>query len=462
MEGNIFAFAMLIIWPLISIRLYQTQTIQNASFWTIVGGFMTLPVRTEVDLPLIPALGKHSIPVVAAIVGCWLVKGRRIKYFANKGWLKFLVLLMIIAPFITVMLNGDRVIVGGDFIQGLTLHDGLSAVINQLLLITPFFMGKQFFRTYEDHLLIFKSLVVAGLIYSIPMLFEIRMSPQLHSWLYGYFPHEFVQQMRAGGFRPVVFMGHGLLVAFFTVVVLLSSTVLWKNNEKIRQFSATKLSYFFIILLFLCKSMASLMYGLFAVLMIKKTSYKVQLRMALILAILAVSYPMLSILNIFPHQQLSDLAVEYMGEERAQSLTYRFDNEKVLLDHGRKRFFFGWGGWGRNRVYNEETGKDETVTDGRWIITFGTAGWLGFIAEFGFLLVSVLQANKAAKIIKLSTKELTLLAAHALLVSFIMIDQLPNASFAPWLWLLVGILLGRSEDIMNKNQLQRNKPIITQ
>jgi len=456
-KGNSIAFIVIFIWPLLSVWFYRTKSIQLASFLTIIGGFMILPVRTAIDFPFIPPLGKHSIPVVAAMIGCWLVKGRRVRYFANKGALKFLVLLMVIVPFITVMLNGDRVIVGGGFIQGLTLHDGLSALINQLLFITPFFIGRQFFRTYEDQLLMFKSLLVAGLIYSIPILYEIRMSPQLHSSLYGYFPHSFGQQKRAGGFRPVVFMGHGLWVAFFTAVVLLSSSALWKNNEKIRQFSAGKLSYFLMVVLFLCKSMASLIYGFFAVIMIKKTSYKMQLRIALMLAVLAITYPMMSVMNIFPHQQLSSLAVEYMGEDRAKSLIFRFDNEKVLLTHGRERFFFGWGGWGRNRVYNEETGEDETVTDGRWIITFGTAGWFGFMAEFGLLFVSVLYANKAAKIIKSSSKELTLLAAHALLVSIVMVDQLPNASLEPWLWLLVGVLLGRSEDIMSKKKAPINE-----
>jgi len=32
-----------------------------ASIWTILGGFMVLPVSTFVDFPLIPPLGKSSI-----------------------------------------------------------------------------------------------------------------------------------------------------------------------------------------------------------------------------------------------------------------------------------------------------------------------------------------------------------------------------------------------------------------
>ena len=74
--------------------------------------------------------------------------------------------------------------------------------------------------------------------------------------------------------------------------------------------------------------------------------------------------------------------------ERAESLQFRFEQERLLLDHAWKRVWFGWGRFGRNRVYNEE-GKDISVTDGRWIITMGSFGFVGFAAEFGLLALSV-------------------------------------------------------------------------
>lgn len=466
-KGNLFAFVILMAFPLIMLRVYQVKSIQVATLWTMLGGFMFLPVLTEIDLPLIPPLGKHSIPVVTALIGCWLIKKQRIAFFSNNGWLKFLVLLVFITPFITTELNGDRVILVGDILPGLGHHDALSSVLRQFLFIAPFFMGRRFFRTYEHHLLMFKVLVVAGLFYSALVLYEIRMSPQLHTMVYGYFPHNFGQQARQGGFRAVVFMGHGLWVSFFTVVVLISTLALWENKEKIKKllpsmisryvspiggnyYSPIILSYYFLIVLVLCKSIASLFYGLFAFYVIKKIKPKNQLRLATCLVILALSYPVISIFNFFPHEKISAVA-KSLSPERAESLIFRFDNETVLLDHGRQRFFFGWGGWGRNRVYNEETGIDETVTDGRWIITFGSSGIFGFMAEFGLLAMAVFRANRACKLVK-SRKELNLLAAHALLVGLIMVDQLPNASLAPWLWLLAGILLGRSEAVIAKNK----------
>ena len=413
---------------------------------------MFLPVKTEIDLPMLPAMGKHTIPVCSALMGCWLVKKHRISYIKKLGKLKYLVILLLVTPLITSALNSDALVMGWRNIKGLTYYDGLSATINQFLIISPFFMGRQFFRTYEDQLLVFKLLVVAGLIYSIPMLFEIRMSPQFHNWFYDYFPHSFAQQKRYGGFRPVVFMGHGLWVAFFSAVVLLASVALWNNRVKIRRLNSTLVSVYLLAVLILCKSIASIAYGAFAFVLLKKAGAKIQHKIAIMLVSLAMLYPFMSISEVFPHQGIMAVATT-LNEERAQSLQFRFDNEDALLSHGRERFFFGWGGWGRNRVYDNETGADLSVTDGHWIITFGIAGIVGFIAEFGLLAVTVFRAQQAAKYLK-KTSEKNLLSAHAILVGIIMIDQLPNASLAPWLWLLAGILLGRSEQILVENKVK--------
>jgi hypothetical protein len=448
--GNNFAYAILILWPLMAIYWYRTKTIQIATLWTILGGFMFLPVKTAFDFPMIPAMGKHTVPVVVALIGCWLIKKQKISYFKNLGNIKYLLILFVIVPFITASLNSTPIITEGRYLPRLTYYDGLSAVINQFLIVTPFFIGRHLFRTHADHILMFKALAVAGLIYSIPMLFEVRMSPQLHAWIYGYFPHSFTQQVRLGGFRPVVFMGHGLLVAFFTVIVLISALALWNNRIKIHMFSAKSISYYFFAVLVLCKSLASLFYGIFAFLVVKNIKPKMQHHIAVILVSLAMTYPLMSMMQIFPHQTVINVATS-ISEERAGSLKFRFDNEDVLLSHARERLFFGWGGWGRNRIYDEETGRDLSVTDGKWVITFGQFGLFGFIAEFGLLAITVFRAKKAAKLLK-SKPEQSLLAAHAILVGMIMIDQLPNASLAPWLWLLAGILLGRSEDIISQNK----------
>ena len=448
MKGNTLAYVVMAMWPIIAIYLYQSRRVQVATLYTIIWGFMFLPVRTVVDLPLLPPLGKNSIPVIAAMIGCWFIAKQPIRYFSDGGLVRVLIAIIVIAPFITVVLNSEPVIIGATFLPGLTNHDAFSIIINQLLFVTPFFMGKQFFKTHQDHLLMFKILVIVGVLYSILMLFEIRMSPQLHTWIYGYFPHSsFGQQIRDGGFRPVVFMGHGLLVSFFTFVVLFSAIILWNNRIKTRTIPPSVASCCLFVVLVLCKSVASLLYGLFAFTILKVVKPKAQYKVAIILVCLAMFYPAMSIMNVFPHQAISNIATSY-DKERAQSLIFRFDNEQRLLNHGRERFFFGWGGWGRNRVYSEETGRDISVTDGGWIITFGQFGLFGFIAVYGLLGFVVFQAAKASRFVVVENEQ-KLLSAHAVLVGIIMVNQLPNNALAPWLWLLVGVLFGRTETIIS-------------
>lgn len=452
-KGNFIALLAVVGWPLIAIWLYRVKSVQMATVWTILGGFMFLPVRTEIDFPLIPPLGKNTIPVVSSLIGIWLVAGKKISFKNNYRWVKILLFVFVMSPVITTFLNGQPVNIAGRLLPRLTNHDAISLVVNQFLIIMPLVIGRQFFRTYESQLAMFKTLVVAGIFYSLLMLYEIRMSPQLHSSLYGYFPHSFAQQKRDGGFRPVVFMGHGLWVAFFAVVISLSAVTLWKNGDKLRKLSLASISYYLFIVLVLCKSMASLLYGAYAFFLIRFTNTKFQLRIAVLLVIVTLLYPTMSILKIVPYQQIVNFASS-IDESRAESLEFRFDNEAILVEHGAEKFFFGWGGWGRNRVYDTETGSNISVTDGRWIITFGQFGWLGFIAEFGLLAVTVLRAYKASKLTS-NKKELNLLAAHAILVSLIMLDQIPNATLEPWLWLLAGILLGRSENIIEKYNIKR-------
>jgi len=212
-QGNTFAYLVLFSWPIFSIWLYRKKSIQLATLIIIIGGFMLLAVKTSVDFPLTPPLGKDSMPVLSAVIGCWFIKKQKIKFFSNKGLVQVFVLLIFVGAFITAELNSDRIIIGTTALPGLTLHDAISAVIGVFIQMAPFFIGKQFFKSYQEQLLMFRFIVAAGLVYSIPILYEVRMSPQLHTLFYGYFPHSFEQQGRGGGFvqSSLWGMAYGLL-----------------------------------------------------------------------------------------------------------------------------------------------------------------------------------------------------------------------------------------------------------
>jgi hypothetical protein len=441
MTPSLFATAALLMWPVVAMVLYSTRSVGQATLWTILGAYLLLPVGASIKFEMVPQFDKSSIPSIAALVGCLLVAGRF--RWLGQGFGLVLVLALLIGPFVTSELNGDLVSIGGRVLPGVGHYDALSAVVAQFLVLIPFFLGRQFLSSAGDTEDVLRVLIVAGLFYSLPMLFEVRMSPQLHSWIYGYFPHSFLQQMREGGFRPVVFLGHGLLTAFFIMTATVAAAAFWRTRTRVLQLPPSGLTTYLGGVLILCKTLGALLYGAALVLLVRFTRPQLQLRIALALVVIALLYPTLRATDLFPTRTLVELA-EAIDVERAQSLKFRFDNEDMLLDRAWQRFAFGWGRFGRNRVYDAESGNDVSVTDGRWIITMGQFGFVGFLAEFGLLALAVARAAQAAKFAQ-DDNEQVLLAALALIVAINVVDLLPNASLSPWTWLLAGALLGRAE-----------------
>jgi len=418
----------------------------RAILWSILGAFLLLPKGVMVDLPMIPPLDKESIPNLAAFFVCHFVLGKRVPLLPKIGKARVLMFVYIISPFITALLNSDPVITGPFYIKGMNSYDALSAVIRQFLFVLPFMLGLQFFKSEKALEGILMVLAIAGLWYSIPMLFEMRMSPQLNVWVYGYFPHSFQQQMRGDGFRPVVFIGHGLWVAFFALTALVSAITFWKiKKSPMRQFSSGMVVAYLTVVLVLCKSMASLVYAVFLALLVKFVKPKFQLRIATIMVLVALTYPLTRGLDLFPVQQISELA-ESISERRAESLIFRFHHEDMLLNKMEDRPFFGWGSWGRNRVYDPITGKDMSVTDGRWIIVYSQYGWMGLIAEFGLLALPVFRSRKMIRYLK-SRREVVVMAAFSLILAIGILDLLPNNTMTPMTWLMAGALLARTQQI---------------
>jgi len=436
---NTFAYIVLIIWPFISLIFYKRLPIVNATFWTIVGGFLILPVRTEIDFPLIPPLDKVSIPAIAALVGCKYIKKVKIRLIPKPGIERWLVLALLIIPFITMMNNQETI----NFIPGLTFLDSVSSTINQYIILIPLILGMQLIKTQEDQLLLFKLLVVASVFYSILILYEIRMSPQLHTTFYGFFPHSFLQQARAGGFRAVVFIGHGLTVSMFVAIAIGASTILLRQKIKTFGLSAWIVIIYLFVVLILNKTLGAFLLGLLLFSAVAWMPLNMIKRLSLLLVFCVLLYPILSVFDYFPHEKLVELATDF-DPLRGESLAYRFFHENLLLEHAQNKLFFGWGGWGRNRLV-------DSVTDGYWIIIFGTFGLFGFVALFGLLAVSIWKAAKVISLIK-DINEQKLMLGHMMIVSIMMLDQLPNASLAAWMLFLVGGLLGRARNIKIENR----------
>jgi hypothetical protein len=450
MTGNWFAALAILAWPIVAIALYRTKPVTEATLWTILGALLLLPSGVFIKLPMIPAIDKNSVPNLCVLVGCFMLVPRRGRSGSVFGLVEILALMFIVGPVITSSFNNDTIVIGDRILPGVGVYDGVSALLGQLVMFLPFVVGRRVFRESSGAELVVRCLVLAGLFYSLPMLLEIRLSPQLSNWIYGFFPSGFGSEMRYGGFRPVVFMKNGLTAAFFMMTTFLAAMALWRVNDRIKSFPPMGTSAYLGTIVVLCKSAGALMYAVFVGLAVSWAKPKTQVRLAAVLASIALLYPVLRITDTFPDKFLVDIAASF-EQTRADSLKFRFDQEQQLLDRASQRFAFGWGRYGRNRVY-EETGKDSSITDGSWIQTLGQFGFIGFLAQFGLLAWPVFRAATAFKFVR-TERDRVFFSVIALIVALGLIEQLPNSSINSWNWLLAGCLLGRAERII---ELARN------
>ncbi|MEH2628581.1 hypothetical protein V1292_006636 [Bradyrhizobium sp. AZCC 1719] len=444
MTANWFATIAFFAWPIVATILYRTKSFSEATLWTILGGLLLLPSNVSIKLEMIPAFDKNSLPNLCALAGCIALASRQRAVKSGFGVAEILAIAAIIGPVFTSINNRDTLVYGPTIIPGVGYYDGISALLSQLLFLLPFFIARRFLQKSSDTESIMRVLVIAGLLYSTLMLFEIRMSPVLSNWVYGYFPSGFVSEMRYGGFRPVVFMKNGLTAAFFMMTAFLAAVVFWRlKSGVVRLFPPAGVSAYLAVVIILCKSAGALIYAGCIGFFVRWSSPKTQVRIAVVITTIGIFYPLLRITDNFPTSALLDTAMVF-SQERAESLKVRFDQEQQLLAHASQRLLFGWGRYGRNRLYEENYGKDISITDGAWIQIFGQFGVVGFLAQFGLLALPVFRAMSALKYTS-SARDRVFLAALALIVALNLIEQIPNSSMSSWNWLLAGALLGRAE-----------------
>lgn len=429
-EWGLGSAAALILWVPFGLWLFTRLRPTRAAVSVLVWGMMWLPESAGFDFPLLPPLDKYSISALVALTGVWWKAPYRIRAARIGHSLDWFVFAMILGIIGTVAHNGDPLRYGSYKITNLpafTAYDGLSAALRLVVtILIPCWLGRALLRSRQDLFDVLKILVAAGLAYSIPIFWELRMSPMLHVNLYGFAPRtDWLQNIRQGGWRPTVFMGHGLVVGFFMFLCTAAAVILHKAGKQ-RLFGLPMwliVAYMFWMLV-LCKTMGALIYGLAAYALIRWFNVKNQMRVLLLLAVIVAAYPISRMLEWFPVKEVMSGA-EILGPERAQSMQFRFDNEDILLVKGAEKMWFGWGGFARDRVYDPDSGKDLVVQDGYWIAVFGQLGLSGFLCVFGLMLTPIIQARGTIRSLR-GKIDRTLLAGLATVVTICSINLLPN------------------------------------
>lgn len=450
---NALAFLVVFSWPVAVYLLFRYLPRVEALCWSILGGYLLLPSRTGFDLPLVPAVDKDVVPVLTATVllacGMGMTEAEKAARRDGRGVVGRdgpmfgpfapLIALLILSPLVTVLTNSEPLFYGPLVIPGLSLHDAVSVIGRMLLTALPFLLAMRYLASPESHTLLLKVIVVALLVYSLPVLFEVRMSPQLNVMFYGFFPHDFLQHIRPGGFRPVVFMQHGLWLAVILCMAVIAAAALWRQrmSEGARAGQWFFACVYLLIVLLLSNSLGAFVIALLLAPAVLLLGVRPQLLIAGGIAVIVLIYPVLRSGGLVPVEQVVAMA-ERVSADRAASLQFRLDNEDALSARAALKPIAGWGLWGRNEIHDPETGRTMSVTDGAWIIVIGAFGWLGYIAQFGLLTMPTILLAFGRK----AASATPATAGLALVLAANLMDLLPNATLTPVTWLLGGAIAG--------------------
>ena len=440
-DTTIIAAIALIIWPVVTIALFFTLGPVRGFIWSLLVGYLFLPARVGFDLPLLPAYTKYEAISYSMLLAILLAGQSRTKApdfkLAAPGTRTLLLCLtgvLLLMPAMTFITNRDGVVMNGATLLGLGIPDYLVMMSNVVVPLIPFFIARRWLATPENHTKFLTVLVMLAFGYSLLAIFEVRMSPQLNRWFYGYFPHDWLQHIRGSSFRPIIFLNHGLSVGLFLFMATVAVVALFVVRRASTNSASLLMAGAFILGASLISRNlgAILLTFIFVPLLLFRT--RTQTFVISTVAFIFIAFPVIR--YYAPIEGLTD-SFAGIAPERAYSLQYRLDNEAILLDRANERPVFGWGIWGRPLIYND-WGMRTSTTDGTWILIFGTYGWVGYLAYFGVIVVPLMALRRAArrKAVPIQTMALAMMGTGNL------IYLIPNSTLTPLSWALFGAIAG--------------------
>jgi hypothetical protein len=454
--GNFLGIVVLALWVPLTFVLFARLKPALAGVLAIVGGVLFLPEQVSFNLPIFPDLDKVTIPVLTTIAATFIFARRKISETKAFEGIDAIFLVIPLGDVGMWLTNGDPLVSAASKTVRLPLgaYEFVGQVVIDVMVIYgTFFAGRMLFSRMSDLIVFVRVTFVFGLIYAGFALVELRFSPQLHTWVYGFMQSDFAHAARAGGYRPMVFLQQGLVFARFMAIALLSGLLLWRLNllgKKGLIGLAIATAIFSV-----CKSLGALILFLAMAPLVTFASAKTQARVLFVLAVIVASYPIARGLDWVPVDDMLDLAAS-IEQQRADSMRTRFDNEADLLERARERLWFGWGGFGRS-LLQDEYGKVTSIVDGEWIGVIGYRGIVGYVGHYGLFLLPIFLAVRRLRALH-SPEHAILLGGFAIITTLLAIDTIPNATSNLPHFFWSGALAGVAQGFTREDQrLRRNR-----
>jgi hypothetical protein len=429
MRGSLLVPLMMFGWLPLTLLLYAMFSPRRAFLIAAIGGWLFLPVASA-PVPGFVDYSKDAIVSFAPLLGMLIFDADRLRNM-KPSLVDLPMLVWCLCPMLTSIFND------------LGPYDGLAGLLDRLAwYYLPYALGRAYFGTYAGLRELLQALFIGVLVYAPLCVWEARMSPQLHIQVYGFFAHEsgFAQVFRFGGWRPMVFMHHGLMLGLFMALGTLAGMTLWWSGH-LKRFLGLPMPVLLIGLLLVnvyiksTGALALLIGGALALFSISR----LRLNWAyLALALVPLAYASVRAPGLWDGSNVVKLVAENIGEDRAESLSYRLEAESLLAGKAMQQPIYGWGMHDRGRVAWAKGPDGRVVADGLWIQAFNVNGLIGLSGLLGLFLVPILWVFSKLRPLDCLRSGRGVLVGAGLICSLYMIDNLLNAMIAPMYFTLLG------------------------
>lgn len=353
-------------WIPLVLLMFAMMPSLRATSWAFVLGYLFLPMAGY-SISGLPEYTKITATTYSVLLGTIIFDPNRYKGL-RFCWMDLIVAIGVFSPGVSSLTND------------IGLYDAMSVTfVNTMQLLVPYALGRMYIRSLSDLKTVGSIIIIASLIYVPLVVYEIRMSPQIHRIVYGFYQHSLGQSRREGSWRPMVFMQHGLMLSMWMATATLIAFNQLKNKAvmgKLTPWMGVSTLIMFVVTV-LCKSTGATVLMLFAMmfLLVQKRSVARWLLFAVML--FPLTWTVLRTTGIWSGDLMLN-AARSISKERAGSLRVRLNNENSYSAKAMQRPIFGWSGYGaRYFPVDEERMGQRAIPDGYWIILLGKYGWVG-------------------------------------------------------------------------------------
>ena len=417
-------------WMAASIALFAKLVPRRAVLVSVIGGWMFLPIYAIPIPGPLPTLDKSTAIIAGVLLGMLLFDRASFLRF-RPAWYDAPMLVWIFSPFLSALANG------------LGIYEGVSAVAENLLAWgIPYWLGRIYFFERAGLLDLARGIFIGGLLYMPLCWIEILSGPNLHWNVYHVYSNATETAFRFGGWRAIVFMRHGLMVASWMTAASVCGIVLFWGGAFARWTrwqSAAAVLLLAVTTIALKSVNAWVLLAFIAALLLISTRMRRAWLLWMTNAVIFL-YLGLRVTGLWYAFEVADLVGAFLGEKK-NSLLFRFVNEIQIAERARLQPLWGWGRWGRACI-GREGGLPVLTPDSVWIAALGQQGFIGFFAILSVLFLPTLLFSVRVPPVKWLTREIAPVTACALVVLVFALDSLANAMLIPAYLLAAGGIIG--------------------